>query len=49
VDASTGVRLKNFALLLQDTYIFGHGFMKSAEIEVPEKYLKIQSGLRKKP
>jgi Protein of unknown function (DUF3798) len=48
VDASTGVRLKNFALLLQDTYIFGRGFMKSAEIEVPEKYLKISSGLKKK-
>ena len=49
VDASTGVKLKNFALLLQDTYVFGRGFMKSAEIEVPDKYLKIQSGLRKKP
>ncbi|MBI5070750.1 MAG: DUF3798 domain-containing protein [Deltaproteobacteria bacterium] len=49
VDASTGVRLKNFALLLQDTYVFGRGFMKSAEIDVPEKYLKIQSGLRKRP
>lgn len=48
VDASTGVKLKNFALLLQDTYVFGRGFMKSAEIEVPEKFLKIQSGLRKK-
>lgn len=46
VDASTGVKLKNFALLLQDTYIFGKGFMKSAEIEVPEKYLKISSGLK---
>jgi hypothetical protein len=49
VDASTGVKLKNFVLLLQDTYIFGKGFMKSSEIDVPEKYLKISSGLKKKP
>jgi len=49
VDASTGVKVKNFAMLLQDTYVFGRGFMKAAELEVPEKYLKIQSGLRKKP
>ena len=49
VDASTGVRLDNFVLLLQDTYIFGKGYIKSAEVEVPEKYLKISSGLSKKP
>jgi len=49
VDASTGVKLPNFALLLQDTYIFGKGPMKSADIDVPEKYLKISSGLAKKP
>ncbi|MBN1981712.1 MAG: DUF3798 domain-containing protein [Chitinivibrionales bacterium] len=48
IDASTGVKLKNFVLLLQDTYIYGKGFMKSAEIEVPEKYLKISSGLKSK-
>ncbi len=49
VDASTGVKLENFVLLLQDTYIFGKGYIKSAEISVPEKYLKISSGLKKKP
>jgi hypothetical protein len=48
VDASTGVKLNNFVLLLQDTYIFGKGYIKSAEIDVPEKYLKISSGLKKK-
>ena len=47
VDGGTGVKLKNFLLLLQDTYIFGRGYMKSAEIEVPEKYLSITSGLKK--
>ncbi len=49
VDASTGVKLENFVLLLQDTYIFGKGYIKSAEVKVPEKYLKISSGLKKKP
>ena len=48
VDGSTGVKLNNFALLLQDTYIFGKGYIKSADIDVPEKYLKISSGLKKK-
>jgi len=48
VDASTGARLKNFLMLLQDTYIFGKGYMKSADIDVPDKYLKISSGLKKK-
>lgn len=46
-DASTGQRVKNFLLLLQDTYVFGKGFMKAAELEVPEKYFKISSGLKK--
>ena len=49
VDASTGVKLNNFVLLLQDTYIFGKGYIHSADIDVPEKYLKISSGLKKKP
>ena len=48
VDGSTGVKLNNFVMLLQDTYIFGHGYILSAEADVPEKYLKISSGLKKK-
>jgi len=48
VDGSTGVKLNNFVMLLQDTYIFGKGFIHSADVEVPEKYLKISSGLKKK-
>jgi len=49
VDGSTGVKLNNFVMLLQDTYIFGKGYIHSADITVPEKYLKISSGLKKKP
>jgi hypothetical protein len=45
VDGTTGVKLDNYVLLLQDTYIFGRGYIGSAEIDVPEKYLKISSGL----
>jgi len=48
VDGSTGVKVNNFILLLQDTYIFGKGFIHSADVDVPEKYLKISSGLKKK-
>jgi len=48
VDGSTGVKCNNFILLLQDTYIFGKGFIHSADVSVPEKYLKISSGLKKK-
>ena len=49
VDGSTGVKLNNYVLLLQDTYIFGKGYIHSADLDVPEKYLKISSGLKKKP
>jgi hypothetical protein len=49
VDASTGVKLNNFVLLLQDTYIFGKGYIHSADIDVPDKYLMISSGLKKNP
>lgn len=47
VDGTTGVRLNNYVLLLQDTYVFGRGYIGSASIDVPEKYLKISSGLKK--
>ena len=29
------------------TYIFGKGYIHSADVDVPEKYLKISSGLKK--
>jgi hypothetical protein len=48
VDGSTGVKVNNFVMLLQDTYIFGKGYIHSADVDVPEKYLKISSGLKKK-
>ena len=45
VDGTTGVKLDNYLLLLQDTYIFGKGYIGSALIDVPDKYLQISSGL----
>ena len=47
VDGTTGERLDNYILLLQDTYIFGKGYIGSAAIDVPDKYLMISSGLEK--
>jgi hypothetical protein len=47
VDGTTGVKLDNYMLLLQDTYVFGKGYIGSALLDVPEKYLKISSGLSK--
>ncbi|MCL1876151.1 MAG: DUF3798 domain-containing protein [Synergistaceae bacterium] len=47
VDGTTGVKLDNYMLLLQDTYVFGKGYIGSALLDVPEKYLKISSGLQK--
>ena len=48
IDGTTGVRVPNFVMLLQDTYIFGKGYIHSADVVVPEKYLRISSGLKKK-
>lgn len=42
VDAKSGVRMKNYYLIYQDTYIFGKGYLGVAKIAVPEKYLKIK-------
>jgi len=47
VDGTTGERLDNYMMLLQDTYIFGKGYIGSAAVDVPERYLKISSGLKK--
>jgi hypothetical protein len=41
-DAGTGVRNRKFALVRQDTYIFGKGYMGMSDVEVPEKYFSIK-------
>ncbi len=42
VDAATGVKMKNFLLIYQDTYVFGKGPLGMNKIKVPEKYYKIK-------
>jgi hypothetical protein len=41
-DVNTGVKMKNFVLVYQDTYVFGRGFMNVTSVKVPEKYFKIK-------
>ncbi len=41
-DAGTGVTLKNYLMIYQDTYILGKGYMGATEVEVPEKYQQIK-------
>lgn len=40
LERETGMTLKNYILLYQDTYILGRGYMGMTEVNVPEKYLK---------
>jgi len=40
-DASTGVTMKNYPLLYQDTYIFGKGYLKMTDEVVPDKYFTV--------
>ena len=41
-DINTGVTLRNFIMVYQDTYIFGKGYMGTPGLEVPEKYYDIK-------
>jgi hypothetical protein len=40
-DAGTGVANRQFALVYQDTYVFGLGYLDLTEIQVPDKYYTI--------
>ena len=42
MDANTGVRAKNQALVFMDTYILGKGFLSTTEQEIPRKYLNMK-------
>ncbi len=42
VDKGTGVKMKNYFLVYQDTYIFGRGYLNMTSVKVPEKYFKIK-------
>ena len=41
-DMATQVKMRNFLLVYQDTYIFGKGYMGITNVQVPEKYMTIK-------
>lgn len=43
VDRATREEKDNFAMVLQDTYVFGKGFMKATDIEIPDLYELLDS------
>jgi hypothetical protein len=42
IDKGTGVKMKNYFLVYQDTYIFGKGYLNMTSVKVPAKYFKIK-------
>ena len=41
-DINTGVKMKKFVLVYQDTFIFGKGYLNTTSVKVPAKFLKIK-------
>lgn len=41
-DMATQVKMKNFILVYQDTYVFGKGYMGITKVDIPEKYMMIK-------
>lgn len=41
-DVATQVKMRNFLLVYQDTYVFGNGYMGITQVQVPEKYMTIK-------
>ncbi len=42
IDAETGIRAKNHALIYMDTYILGEGFLHTTDLKIPEKYYNMR-------
>jgi DNA-binding LacI/PurR family transcriptional regulator len=42
-DELTGKPLRNYFLIYQDTYIFGHGYLSATSVTIPDKYYFIRS------
>lgn len=42
IDANTGVRAKNQALVFMDTYVLGKGFLPTTDQEIARKYLNMK-------
>lgn len=41
-DKNTGVKKENFLLLMQDSYVFGKGYLHLTDLKIPAKYYKIK-------
>ena len=42
IDAETGIRAKNHALIYMDTYILGEGYLHTTDLKIPEKYYNMR-------
>ena len=42
LDMATQVKMRNFLLVYQDTYIFGKGYMDITKVQVPENFMTIK-------
>ncbi len=47
MEAPRGEKISNFVLMLQDTYIFGKGYMHATDVDVPKKYFMIPASYPK--
>ena len=41
-DLATGITMKSYLMVIQDTYIFGRGYMNATSVKVPAKYATMQ-------
>ncbi len=41
-DKNTGIQKKNFVMLMEDTYVYGKGYLHLTDLVVPEKYYNIK-------
>lgn len=41
-DKNTGVQMKNYVMLMEDSYVYGKGYLHLTDLEIPEKYYKIK-------
>ena len=47
LDLATGTRNKKYIMVYQDTYIFGKGYMHTADVKIPKKYESLKGSTGK--
>ncbi|MDR1611303.1 MAG: DUF3798 domain-containing protein, partial [Planctomycetota bacterium] len=48
INAKTGRETKNCVLVLQDTYVFGKGYLGAAAVRIPPDYFEFSAGMDRK-